>query len=247
MRIEHEVFARVRSLCTRQIDSSRERSCRAIPSSCRLSMSACFCASVIVIALRFAGLRSGVCVSSSPVFVGSMADGAGKDGMSSLDEVDALADAICFCFRGGISFEVCRCRGCFTERFEGAVMSYLRRASYGAIVCKLIYRDGLGSGPKQTAKSSSPSGVTDFDPRKQPLEAPAALSRNSTTTELSIDNPSYLTRTPTSASPLDYLTISATAYHRISPARAQSPKHSHLSQHRQDGSRGDYDCVCTCV
>ena len=57
-------------------------------------MSACFCASVIVIAPRFAGLRSGVCVSSSPVFVGSMADGTGKDGMSSLDDMDALADAI---------------------------------------------------------------------------------------------------------------------------------------------------------
>jgi len=65
-------------------------------------MSACFCASVIAIAPRFSGLRSGVWVSSSPVFVGSTEGGAGKEGMSSLDEVDALADAICFCFRGGI-------------------------------------------------------------------------------------------------------------------------------------------------
>jgi hypothetical protein len=81
---------------------------RALPSSCRLSMSACFCASVIVIAPRFAGLRSGVWVSSSPVFVGSMAEGTGKDGMRSLD---ALADAICFCFRGGILCELCSCRG----------------------------------------------------------------------------------------------------------------------------------------
>ena len=105
-------------------------------------MSACFCASVIVIAPRFAGLRSGVCVSSSPVFVGSIADGTGKDGMSSLDDVDALADAICFCFRGGISCELCRCRGLFAERVECTVMFALRRASCGAIVCSVIYRDG---------------------------------------------------------------------------------------------------------
>lgn len=65
-------------------------------------MSACFCASVIVIAPRFAGLRSGVWVPSSPVFVGSMADGTGKDGMRSLEDSDALVDAVCFCFRGGI-------------------------------------------------------------------------------------------------------------------------------------------------
>lgn len=86
-------------------------------------MSACFCASVIVIGPRFAGLRSGVCVSSSPVFVGSMADGTGKDGMSSLDEVDALADAICFCFRGGISRELCCfCHGILEEQGESTVM-----------------------------------------------------------------------------------------------------------------------------
>ena len=105
-------------------------------------MSACFCASVIVIAPRFAGLRSGVCVSSSPVFVGRIADGTGKDGTSSLDDVDALADAICFCFRGGISCELCRCRGLFAERVECTVMFALRRASCGAIVCSVIYRDG---------------------------------------------------------------------------------------------------------
>jgi hypothetical protein len=107
----------------------------ALPSSCRLSMSACFCASVMVIAPRFAGLRSGVWVSSSPVFVGNMADGTGKDGMSSLDEVDALADAICFGFRGGISGELCFCRGIEAEVGEDAVVSIMRRLRCGAINC----------------------------------------------------------------------------------------------------------------
>jgi hypothetical protein len=64
-------------------------------------MSACFCASVIPNTLRFSGLLWGVCVSSSPVFVGTTAV------MFSLDDVDALADAICFCFRGGMMCCVC--------------------------------------------------------------------------------------------------------------------------------------------
>lgn len=56
----------------------------------------------MVAAPRFSGLLSGVCVSSSPVLVSTMVGGAGKEGMFSLDEVDALAKAVCFCFRGGI-------------------------------------------------------------------------------------------------------------------------------------------------
>lgn len=75
-------------------------------------MSACFCASVIPNTLRFSGLRWGVCVSSSPVFVATMAEAAGSVGMFSLDEVDALADASCFCFRGGILWYVCSVENC---------------------------------------------------------------------------------------------------------------------------------------
>jgi hypothetical protein len=62
-------------------------------------MSARFCASVMPNTLRFSGLRCGVCVCSSPVFVGTMAQVSGNASMFSLD---ALADAGCFCFRGGI-------------------------------------------------------------------------------------------------------------------------------------------------
>jgi hypothetical protein len=66
-------------------------------------MSACFCASVIPNVLRFSGLHCGVCVCSSPVFVGTM---AAMIGMFSLDEADALADASCFCFRGGMMWSI---------------------------------------------------------------------------------------------------------------------------------------------
>lgn len=60
-------------------------------SSRRLSMSACFCASVID-AIRFAGFLRGVCVVGAKV-VG----GAGKAGMSSLEE----RDVSCFRVRAG--------------------------------------------------------------------------------------------------------------------------------------------------
>lgn len=65
-------------------------------------MRACFCASVMPIASRLAGLRSGVCISSSPVFVRTIEGGAGNEGMFSLEEIDASANAVCFCLRGGM-------------------------------------------------------------------------------------------------------------------------------------------------
>jgi hypothetical protein len=66
-------------------------------SSCRLSMSACFCACVILVALW---LPSGVCVTSS-VLVGLVV-GGGRTGCS-------VGEARCFCARlGGILFWVLR-------------------------------------------------------------------------------------------------------------------------------------------
>lgn len=66
-------------------------------------MSACLCASVMVIALFFSGLCSGVCDCSSSVFASPKVGGTGKAGMLSLEATDALADAACFCLRGGIA------------------------------------------------------------------------------------------------------------------------------------------------
>jgi hypothetical protein len=170
-----------------------------------------------------------------------MAGGAGKDGLSSLDEVDAPADAICFCFRGGISCELCCCRGLFEGQGESTVMFVLRWANCGVTVC---YVDILGSGPKQTARCSSLLGFWRHRLRPAETAAGSTLSRN-TTTELSTSTtPSYYTPTTTSASLFDYFTTSPTVYHRFSPARAQHPQHFNLSQHRQDGSRGDHDRVC---
>lgn len=101
------IYVHARSLIAMSVlllGRSRLPLCIILPSSCRLSMSACFCASVIPNTLRFSGLLSGVCVSSSPVFVGTTAV------VLSLDDTDALADAICFCFRGGmVCCVLCRC------------------------------------------------------------------------------------------------------------------------------------------
>jgi len=63
-------------------------------------MSACFCACVMPTDC-FAGLRSGVCACSS-FFVGIVVGGAGKDGFTSLEEVDAR---VAFARFGGIVCE----------------------------------------------------------------------------------------------------------------------------------------------
>ena len=104
MHTERVIYVHARSLMSMSVqllDVSQLTLCIISPSSCRLSISACFCASVIPNTLRFSGLLCGVCVSSSPVFVGTTAV------MFSSDDVDALADAICFCFRGGMVLGVC--------------------------------------------------------------------------------------------------------------------------------------------
>ena len=104
MRIARAIYVHARSLMSMSVqllDVSQLTLCIISPSSCRLSISACFCASVIPNTLRFSGLLCGVCVSSSPVFVATTAV------MFSFDDVDALADAICFCFRGGMVLGVC--------------------------------------------------------------------------------------------------------------------------------------------
>lgn len=106
-------------------------------------MSACFCASVIPNTLRFSGLLSGVCVSSSPVFVGTTAV------MFSLDDVDALADAICFCFRGGM-IGVCMCVFRCYVRYERELSRRMIQSSGGRVELQLrwcisdICLDGSG-------------------------------------------------------------------------------------------------------
>lgn len=72
------------------------------------------------------------------------------------------------------------------------------------------------------------------------------LSRNTSstsTTELSTTRHTIAPTQP-SASLLDYLSASPILHRQYIPARAQLPPLFNISEHRQDGSRGDHDCVC---
>ena len=84
-------------------------------------------------------------------------------------------------------------------------------------------------------------GVTDFDPRKQPLEAPVQLSR--TSTELSTLEPvipySNTNICITPRQPHNYTYTTPPNQPGTRPTSTARPP----LKHRQDGSRGDHDHV----
>lgn len=210
-------------------------------------MSACFCASVIPNTLRFSGLLSGVCVSSSPDFVGTTAV------MFSLDDVDALADAICFCFRGGmIGVCVCGIRCCV--KYEGELSRSIVQLSGERVTLQLwwcifdICLDGSGC-LFMLERASSFALALHWRSVGVTAESAAGCTRAASP---SANQQLTATALPSSPPP-------TTSYHCITASSRPLPPHQHLltyrqeptlithlsthTQHRQHGSRGHHDCV----